>query len=211
MLVPNNPDIDVPRLLECVRLELSRARNESAVMAAPRRLDGRRAEPAVDALAALPGLLDTLRARNATRNGLPDWALKRFPFLRLPLFARIVVRIHSVLFYDQRHANEAIGEALKVLAGAVTALQVARDNQLDSLRGEVLVTVETHLAKMAMHLDETKGGMLPITSGASYNDLLQTCRRQEALLEQLIEVTREDISLLRRNLVEPNGYAAEAD
>jgi len=211
MLVPTNPDIDVPRLLECVRLELSRSHRAAPGGHASRQSGVRRGEPAGELVAALPALLDTVRVRSAPRTGIPDRLLARFPFLRLPLIGRIVARIHVALFHDQRHANEAVVESLKVLGQAVAALHASRESQMEALRGEMLMMVENHMSRMAHHLDEAKSGMGPAGAGASYDELLQTCRRQEALLEQLVEVTREDISALRRTVSKPNGYAAGAD
>jgi hypothetical protein len=159
MLVPNNPDINVGKLLEKVRHELISAQSKSVVppMAAAREIPNL-PKPSFDRerLAALNDLLATIQQRSAVRSSLPQWVRDRFPIFRVGLFQRIVLRLSNALLHDQRIANQAVADSLRLLGGEIVALSTAMDAQANTARREAAVALDIQIAAITRELDALK-------------------------------------------------------
>lgn len=170
MLVPVNPNIDVGRLLEHVREELTHARRRDIKSA------GVVGSLSASRLTSLQQHLDEVHVRSQPRTGLPEWLVKRLPFLKIRFLTRLIIRIHNVLSYDQRRANEAISNALKTLAAELASQQRQREDELNILRDELLDTVDRQI-RQALAAEGTGGRMVSdavrVEASETVSDILQ--------------------------------------
>lgn len=205
MLVQNNPEIDVAQLLDAVRGDLSRTRHIAHLMVpSPSAGEAREASWRVGEVRRL---VEVIYARSQSRTRLPDFLLRRLPLFRLPLIGRVLLKIHNVLFHDQRIANGAMVDALKNVADELAALRNHREAEGEALRTAVMERVDEHLGAMARQLEATQATILQQARTAQHlSELVDASRRTEALLRELIGAAREDIAGLRLALVKPNGH-----
>lgn len=187
MLVPNNPDIDVAKLLEVVRQELAHAPTLSAVQPAAPAPVALRSSFDKERLAAVATLIDTLQQRSVARNTLPDWVRQRFPLLRFGLVQRILLRLSNALLHDQRIATQATAEALRLLANEVATLQAAQDLQADALHRKVTAEVNAKVDPILRRFDDLK----PSRAQAS------SAHHREASREPVLDAGRDDVGGLR--------------
>lgn len=182
MLVPNNPDIDVARLLEVVRQELVHSRQSSAMHpSTPALVNGKSAFDR-EKMATLSSLIDTIQQRSAPRGEIPERYRQRFPFFRLGFIQRIITRIHRVMLYDQHHANQATTDALRLLANEVANLYANQEAQTNATRSEMLIVMDAKIEKMARQLEELRSQRAQM-QGVRYTELTPPPHHREASVE----------------------------
>lgn len=181
MLVPNNPDIDVARLLEVVRQELVHSRQSTAMHpSTPAPVN--KAAFDREKMAALSGLIDIIQQRSAPRGEIPERFRQRFPFFRLGFIQRIITRIHRVVLYDQHHANQATTDALRLLANEVANLYASQEAHTNAMRSEMLIAMDAKIEKMARQIEELRSQRVQM-QGGRYAELTPPPHHREASVD----------------------------
>ena len=180
MLVPNNPDIDVARLLEVVRQELVHSRQSTAMHpSAPTPLNTKAVFDR-EKMATLSSLIDTIQQRSAPRGEIPERLRQRFPFFRLGFIQRIITRVHRIMLYDQHHANQATTDALRLLANEVANLYATQEANTNSMRSEMLIAMDAKIEKMARQLEELRSQRTQM-QGGRYAELTPPHHREASI------------------------------
>lgn len=156
MLIANNPDIDVARLLAVVRQDLARSRQPAAMHPSWSPSPSLTGTQNKEKMGILTELISTIQQRSMPRAEIPSRFRERFPFFRPGLVQRIITRIHRALFHDQHLANQAISDALRLVAAELADLRASQEAHSHALRNEMQMAMNIRFDKLLEHLDELK-------------------------------------------------------